>query len=79
MTNTNTVNFTKNISGYLEQAVLRHEIINVNTSHGNAILLDEAKYNSLVETAYLLGIPGMKERLSDGLSTPIEDCDEFEW
>jgi len=79
MTNTNVANFSKNVSDYLEQAILHHDTINVSTSHGNAILLDEKKYNSLIETVYLLDIPGMKERLVEGLDTPIEECDDFEW
>lgn len=34
------------------------------------------------ETLYLLSVPGMKEKLIDGLKTPIEECvseDEVDW
>lgn len=34
------------------------------------------------ETLYLLSIPGMKEKIIDGLKTPIEECapeDEVDW
>ena len=32
-----------------------------------------------MESLYLLGVPGMKERLLDGVEIPVEECDEFEW
>jgi len=34
------------------------------------------------ETQYLLGIPGMKEKLIEGSKTPIEECedvDDIDW
>lgn len=79
MTNTNAANFGQNLSDYLNQAVLYQDIINVNTKNGNAVLISETEYRSLMETLYLLGVPGMKERLLDGLEIPVEECDEFEW
>ena len=30
--------------------------------------------SQIAETAYLLTIPGMKEKLIDGVNTPLEDC-----
>ena len=41
--------------------------------------MSEEDYNGLMETLYLLSIPGMKERLEEGMNTPIADCEEFEW
>lgn len=79
MTNTNAANFGQNLSDYLNQAVLYQDTINVNTKNGNAVLISEAEYRSLMETLYLLGVPGMKERLLEGLEIPVEECDEFEW
>jgi len=79
MTNTNSFNFHRNCSDYLDQAVLYHDVINVNTKHGNAVLLSEEEYRGLLETVYLLSIPGMKDRLLEGVRTPVEECDTFEW
>lgn len=79
MTNTNAANLGQNLSDYLNQAVLYQDIINVNTKNGNAVLISETEYRSLMETLYLLGVPGMKERLLDGVEIPVEECDEFEW
>lgn len=79
MTNTNATNLRKNLFNYLETAIDFNEVININTKKGNAILISETEYNGLLETLYLLSIPGMKDKLIDGLNTPIEDCKELEW
>lgn len=57
MTNTNATNFRKNIFEYLNQAVEYNDVINVTTKNGNAVVLSEADYNSLLETVYLMSHP----------------------
>lgn len=79
MTNTNATNFRKNLFEYLNQAVMYNDVININTKNGNAVVMSEEDYNALMETLYLTSIPGMKARLEEGLETPIEECDDFEW
>ena len=82
MINTNITNFRKDIFGMLEQTVKYNEPINVNTKDGNAVIISEDDYNGLMETLYLSSIPGMKEKIFEGLRTPIEDCipeDRVEW
>jgi len=82
MINTNITNFRKDIFGILEQTVKYNEPINVNTKDGNAVIISEEDYNELMETLYLSSIPGMKEKIVEGLKTPIEDCipeDRVEW
>ncbi len=79
MTNTNATNLRKNLFDYLNSAVEFNDVINVNTKKGNAVILSEQEYNGIIETLYLCSIPGMKERLSDGLTAKAEDCVGFEW
>jgi len=79
MTNTNATNFRQNAFEYLNLAIDFNDVINVSTKKGNAVVISEEEYNGLLETLYLLGIPGMKERLSEGMSAKIEDCEDFEW
>ena len=79
MTSTTVMNFSDNLPSYLDRAVLNRDVISINTTHGNAIVLSEDEYNSLMETVYLLGIPGMRAKLSEGIRNPLEECDEFEW
>ena len=74
MLNTNATNFRKNLFGMLEQTVKYNEPININTKDGNAVLLSEEDYKGLMETLYLSSVPGLKEKISDGLKTPVSEC-----
>ena len=71
--------FRKNIFEYLNSAVSFGDVINVSTKNGNAVVISEDEYNSLVETVYLLSIPGMKEKLIEGKKASLDDCQELEW
>ncbi|MBQ9297839.1 MAG: type II toxin-antitoxin system Phd/YefM family antitoxin [Clostridia bacterium] len=82
MTNTNITNFRKNIYKLLENAVEYNETINVSTKKGNAVIMSEEDYNSLVETLYISSIPELKEDIKKGLKEDIEDCideNEVDW
>lgn len=82
MLNTNITNFRKNIFGMLEQTIKYNEPVNISTKDGNAVMLSEEDYNGLMETLQLSSIPGMKEKVIEGLNTPISDClpeNEVEW
>ena len=79
MINTNVTNFRKQIFELIDQTVKYNEPINISTKSGNAVLISEEDYNNLVETMYLNSIPGMSEKLQDGIETPLEECEEFEW
>lgn len=49
---------------------------------GGDFLIDMEDYSGLVETLYLSSIPGMKEKIVEGLKTPLEDCipeNQVEW
>lgn len=49
---------------------------------GGDFLIDMEDYSGLVETLYLSSIPGMKEKIVEGLNTSLEDCipeNQVEW
>lgn len=82
MLNTNITNFRKNIFALLEQTIKFNEPVNVSTKDGNAVIISEEDYNGLMETLYISTIPNMKEKIIEGLNTPISECvaeDEVEW
>ena len=82
MLNTNITNFRKNIFGLLEQTIKYNEPVNISTKDGNAVIISEEDYNGLVETLYLNSIPGMKEKIIEGMNTPLDECiseNEVEW
>ncbi|HIT33484.1 MAG TPA: type II toxin-antitoxin system Phd/YefM family antitoxin [Candidatus Faecousia intestinigallinarum] len=82
MLNTNITNFRKNLFTMMEQTVLYNEPLNISTKDGNAVVMSEADYRSLMETVYLLSFPGMREKLLDGEAESLSECipeSEVEW
>jgi PHD/YefM family antitoxin component YafN of YafNO toxin-antitoxin module len=79
MLNTNITTFRKDIYNIIAQTIKYNEPVNISTKDGNAVILSEADYNSLIETLYLSANPTMKELLLEGLNTPLDECvDESE-
>ena len=74
MLNTSITNFRKNIFSMLEQTIKFNEPISVSTKNGNAVILSEKDYNGLMETLYLSSVPAMKEKIIEGLHTPLNEC-----
>ena len=82
MTTTTITNFRKNVYAMVENTVRFNEPVNITTKDGNAMLISEEEYLGLIETLYLASTPGMKEKLIDGLNTPLSDTvpeEEVEW
>lgn len=73
MNTTTITNFRKNIYGMIENTIRYNEPLSIISKTGNAVVLSEEEYNSLVETVYLNSIPEMKEKLVEGLNTPLEE------
>ena len=82
MINTNVTNFRKNIYAMLEQTIKYNEPLNISTKNGNAVIMSEEDYRSLIATLELENTPGMEEKIKDGLNTDLTDClseSEVEW
>ena len=82
MTNINVTNFRREIYELLEQTIKYNEPINISTKNGNAIVLSEEDYNSLIETIYLSSIPGLKEEIIKRANSKDKDFvseDEVDW
>ena len=82
MTNINITTLRKNLFDYINQAIEFNDVINVNTKNGNAVILSEEDYNSLMETLYLSSVPGLVEKIKEGESEPVDEmvnADDLEW
>ena len=83
MTNTNITNFRKDIYNLLEQAIKYNEPINISTKNGNAVVLSEEDYNSIMETLYVMSIPGLKDeiikRANDDSEEYVDESEIEEW
>lgn len=78
MTNTNITTFRKNLFEFVEQAVVYGDVVNVSTKNGNAVVMSEEDYNSMVETLHLSSIPGMVESIKAAAQEPVEDCTPYD-
>ena len=64
----------------LDQVVESHKPVTIIGKRNNAVLISEDDWRALNETLYLLGVPGMRESIIDGINTPVEECDAaLEW
>ena len=79
MTNTNITNARANLFKLADQVIKLNDVVNIATKDGNVIMLNEEEYNALMETMYLQSIPKMKEKIIDGMNTPVSECRAFNW
>ena len=79
MMNINITNARAELFKLASSCIKYNNVININTKEGNVIMMSEEDYNSLMESLYLAGIPGMYESIIEGANTELEDCEKIEW
>lgn len=79
MTVTNLLEFRRNLSAFLEKASEGSEVVGVDWDGGGVVVMSGETYRGLMETMHLTRVPGLKEKLLDGMQTPLEECDDFAW
>jgi PHD/YefM family antitoxin component YafN of YafNO toxin-antitoxin module len=82
VTNINITGLRNNIFSIFERTIKWGEPINVVTKDGNAVIISEEDYYSLMETLEIESIPGLGDVIKEGMRTPIEDCvpeDKVSW
>ena len=78
----NIMNFRDDVFTMLENTIKYNDPLTVTTKVGNAVILSEEDYRSLMETLYLISIPEVKMALDEGKEAPLSECipeDEVEW
>lgn len=58
----------------LAETALSHEPIQITSPSATGVLMSEEDWRAIQETLYLLSIPGMRESIRDGMSTPLDEC-----
>ena len=74
MYNTNVTNARAKLYDLINMAIEDSEDINISTKNGNAVIINEADYNALLETLYLCSDPAYKKTLLEGKATPLSEC-----
>jgi prevent-host-death family protein len=53
-----------------------HEPVQIVGKRSTAVLVAEEDWRAIQETMYLTSVPGMRESIVQGLTTPVEECSE---
>ena len=75
---TNISNFRKNLFSTIEGVVEFNEPVTINSKKGNAVLISEEEFNSMIETIYLTSQPGLVEKIKEGENENIEEMKKFD-
>lgn len=80
MTSINATKARAELYRLLEEVAETHQPVQINGKKSSAVLVSEEDWRSIQETLHLLSVPGMRESIVEGLSTPVEECTEkLEW
>jgi len=55
------------------------KILETLSKHDEVIIMSKADFLGMQATAELCAIPGMREKLIEGMNTPLNECEELEW
>lgn len=58
----------------IDETATSHEPILITGKRSNVVLLSEEDWKAMIETIYLLSIPGMRTSIRKGLKTPLKQC-----
>lgn len=74
MESVNATSLRKNLYSLLDNTIRFNEPLSVITKNGKAVIVSEDDYNDLIETLYVSSVPYMREKIIEGLNTPLSDC-----
>ena len=64
----------------IDETAESHEPVRILGKRNKAVLVAEEDWAAIQETLYLLAVPGMRESIHEGMSTPTSECDEeLDW
>ena len=80
MTSMTATEARKQLYKLLDDVAASHEPIEITGRRSNAVLVSEDDWRAVQETLHLLSIPGMRESILEGMSTPVEELDDkLDW
>ena len=66
----------KSLYNLVDDVAMSHDPIQIIGKRHSAVLVSEDDWRAIQETLFLTSIPGMRESIQKGLTTPIEECSE---
>ena len=68
----------KDLFNSIDKVIEYNETITVNTKKGNAVIVSEEEYNSMLETIYLVSQPGLLEKIKNGEKEDIDSMTTYD-
>lgn len=73
MLTANAIDLRKNLDDLLDAVLEYDKPVRITTQKGNAVLIREGEYRSLLETLYLMSEPGLVEKIKEGEKENVSD------
>jgi len=70
----NSTTARNNFFKVMEEVIDSHESVIITGKKGNVVMVSEEDWSSIQETLYLCSIPGMREKIVEGIATPLDEC-----
>ena len=67
----------KDLFNSIDRVIEFNETITVNTKKGNAVIISEEEFNSMLETIYLVSQPGLLEKIKKGEKEDIDSMTTY--
>ncbi len=70
----NSTTARNNFFKVMEEVIDSHESVIITGKKGNVVMVSEEDWSSIQETLYLCSIPGMREKIVEGIASPLDEC-----
>lgn len=77
MTVTNISSLRKSLSSSIDSVIGYNDSITVTTKNGNAVIISEEEYNTMLENIYLISQKDLIERIKEGEIEDIESMPSY--
>ncbi len=69
-----------NLYRLIDEAASSHQPLLISGKRNKAVLISEEDWEAIQETLFLLSVPGMRESIREGMTTPLDECSEaLDW
>ena len=68
----------KDLFNSIDKVIEFNETITVNTKKGNAVIISEEEFNSMLETIYLVSQPELLEKIKKGEKEDIDSMTTYD-
>lgn len=69
--------FRKEVFNTVDKVIEYNDVVTINTKKGNAIIISEDEYNSLIETVYLISQPEVLKKIKAGEQEDIDSMETY--